>query len=139
MRLSRSRALFRADLLAFPTLDVMPIWVTTDPGLPLGTPKGTGCYEVPSLKGRWYRGRCLHDGGFASLEELFCAGCHGATGVEGKAPILKSKSGPDVELWARGRILPLRAPFATTVWDYLNRAMPLNRGGTLPPPTRCTR
>ena len=60
-----------------------------------------------------------------------CAGCHGATAIDGKAPILKSKSGPDVELWARGRILPLRAPFATTVWDYINRAMPLNREGTL--------
>jgi cytochrome c len=60
-----------------------------------------------------------------------CAGCHGATGLEGKAPILKSKAGPEVELWARGRILPLRSPFATTVWDYLNRAMPLNREGTL--------
>jgi len=23
-----------------------------------------------------------------------------------------------------GRILPVRAPFATTVWDYINRAMP---------------
>ena len=63
-----------------------------------------------------------------------CAGCHGATGVEGKAPILKSKSGPagsDVDIWKRERILPLRAPFATTVWDYINRAMPLNREGTL--------
>ena len=60
-----------------------------------------------------------------------CAGCHGATAIDGKAPILKSKSGPDVELWGRGRILPLRAPFATTVWDYINRAMPLNREGTL--------
>ena len=60
-----------------------------------------------------------------------CAGCHGATGIEGTAPILKSKVGPDVELWARGRILPLRSPFATTVWDYINRAMPLNREGTL--------
>ena len=60
-----------------------------------------------------------------------CAGCHGATGIEGKAPILKSKAGKDVELWERGRILPLRAPFATGVWDYLNRAMPLNREGTL--------
>ena len=60
-----------------------------------------------------------------------CAGCHGATAIDGKAPILKSKAGPDVELWARGRILPLRAPFATTVWDYINRAMPLNREGTL--------
>src|ERR1700756_1181240 len=53
-----------------------------------------------------------------------CAGCHGATGIGGRAPILKSKSGPDVEIWKRERILPLRAPFATIVWDYLNRAMP---------------
>ena len=60
-----------------------------------------------------------------------CAGCHGATGVEGTAPILKSKAAPDAELWSRGRILPLRAPFATTVWDYINRGMPLNREGTL--------
>src|ERR671936_30713 len=27
----------------------------------------------------------------------------------------------------------LRAPFATTVWDYINRGMPLNREGTLTP------
>ena len=63
-----------------------------------------------------------------------CAGCHGANGLDGKAPILKSKAAPDVtDLWARGRILPLRSPFATTVWDYINRAMPLNREGTLTP------
>jgi cytochrome c len=60
-----------------------------------------------------------------------CAGCHGANAIDGKAPILKSKAGAEVELWARGRILPLRAPFATTVWDYINRGMPLNREGTL--------
>ena len=60
-----------------------------------------------------------------------CAGCHGATGMGGKAPVLKSKSGPSVDTWARGRILPVRSPFATTVWDYINRGMPLNREGTL--------
>jgi cytochrome c len=60
-----------------------------------------------------------------------CASCHGATGIEGRAPILKSKAGPEVELWARGRILPLRSPFAVLVWDYINRGMPLNREGTL--------
>ena len=32
-----------------------------------------------------------------------CAGCHGASAIDGKAPILKSKAGPEVELWARGR------------------------------------
>jgi cytochrome c len=60
-----------------------------------------------------------------------CAACHGKTGIEGTAPILKSKDAANPDLWARGRILPLRAPFATTVWDYINRAMPLNREGTL--------
>ena len=67
----------------------------------------------------------------AQVYRAKCAGCHGATGIEGRAPILKSKAGPDVELWARGRILPLRSPFAVLVWDYINRGMPLNREGTL--------
>jgi len=62
-----------------------------------------------------------------------CAGCHGATGIEGSAPNLKSKDAANPNLWARGRILPLRSPFATTVWDYINRGMPLNREGTLNP------
>ena len=62
-----------------------------------------------------------------------CAGCHGPNGMGGKgsAPILKSKAGPNVELWARGRILPLRSPYAVLVWDYINRAMPLDEEGTL--------
>ena len=60
-----------------------------------------------------------------------CGGCHGAAGVGGSAPLLKSKDPKNPDVWARGRILPLRAPFATTVWDYINRAMPLNREGTL--------
>ena len=62
-----------------------------------------------------------------------CAACHGATGLEGTAPNLKSKDPKNPDVWARGRILPLRAPFATTVWDYINRGMPLNREGTLTP------
>jgi mono/diheme cytochrome c family protein len=60
-----------------------------------------------------------------------CAVCHGATGTGGPAPILKGKADPDLDTWERGRILPIRSPFATTVWDYINRAMPLNREGTL--------
>jgi S-disulfanyl-L-cysteine oxidoreductase SoxD len=60
-----------------------------------------------------------------------CGACHGATGIGGSAPNLKSRQGKDVELWARGRILPLRSPFSVLVWDYINRAMPLNREGTL--------
>lgn len=60
-----------------------------------------------------------------------CAGCHGAAGVGGAAPRLKSQDPTNPDVWARGRILPLRAPFATIVWDYINRGMPLNREGTL--------
>src|SRR5205814_2100183 len=51
--------------------DIMPLSVGTDSGLALRTRKGTGYYKVPSLKGVWYRGRYLHDGSVASLEEMF--------------------------------------------------------------------
>ena len=44
-----------------------------------------------------------------------CAGCHGANGTGGRAPTLKSTADPKLDLWARGRILPLRAPLATVV------------------------
>ena len=44
---------------------------------------------------------------------------------------MQSKKGQDVPIWERERILPLRAPFATIVWDYINRGMPLGREGTL--------
>ena len=60
-----------------------------------------------------------------------CAVCHGAAGIGGPAPALKSKAGSEVPIWERERILPLRAPFATTVWDYINRGMPLGKEGTL--------
>ena len=60
-----------------------------------------------------------------------CAGCHGAAGIGGTAPNLKSKDPKNPDVWARGRILPLRAPFATTVWDYINRGMPLGKEGSL--------
>jgi cytochrome c len=69
----------------------------------------------------------------AQVYRTKCAACHGAQGLGGAAPILKSKDPKNPDLWARGRILPLRAPFATTVWDYINRGMPLNREGTLTP------
>ena len=82
--------------------------------------------ELPPGKGNAKEGAQLY-------RTKGCAGCHGAQGIGGTAPILKSKDPKNPDLWARGRILPLRAPFATTVWDYINRGMPLNREGTLTP------
>jgi S-disulfanyl-L-cysteine oxidoreductase SoxD len=60
-----------------------------------------------------------------------CQACHGAGGTGGTAPVLKAAKGPETDTWERGRVLPVRAPFATIVWDYINRGMPLNREGTL--------
>jgi S-disulfanyl-L-cysteine oxidoreductase SoxD len=82
--------------------------------------------ELPPGKGNAKEGAQLY-------RTKGCAGCHGAQGIGGAAPDLKSKDPKHPDVWARGRILPLRAPFATTVWDYINRGMPLNREGTLTP------
>lgn len=61
-----------------------------------------------------------------------CAGCHGANLTGGRAPVLiKADKPAGTDPWALGRVLPFRAPYATIVWDYLNRGMPLNREGTL--------
>ena len=63
-----------------------------------------------------------------------CIGCHGAAGIGGgPAPALQSKKGPEVPIWDKEHILPLSSPFATTVWDYLNRAMPVGAEGSLKP------
>jgi cytochrome c len=62
-----------------------------------------------------------------------CVVCHGEEGTGGVGPVLKSKTSQDLPIWKRERILPLRAPFATTVWDYIHRGMPLGREGTLTP------
>src|SRR6187549_3748131 len=80
--------------------------------------------ELPPGKGTAKEGAQLY-------RSKGCAGCHGAAGVGASAPNLKSKDPKNPDVWARGRILPLRAPFATIVWDYINRGMPLNREGTL--------
>ena len=62
-----------------------------------------------------------------------CAACHGKEGTGGPAPILKAPPAPNAGIWERPRVLPLRSPFATTVWDYINRAMPLGKERTLTP------
>jgi len=67
-----------------------------------------------------------------------CFGCHGETGSEGPAPTLiksdgKSKStyGCMVPCVNDANVMALHAPYATTIWDYINRAMPLTKEGTL--------
>ena len=77
-------------------------------------------------------GRGTAKEGALVFEHKGCMACHGVAGAGGGlAPILQSKQGQDVPIWKRERILPLRSPFATTVWDYINRGMPAGYEGTL--------
>jgi hypothetical protein len=76
-------------------------------------------------------GRGTPKEGVRVYEQKGCMACHGEAGLGGPAPALQSKKGQDVPIWERERILPLRAPFATIVWDFINRGMPLGNEGTL--------
>jgi len=60
-----------------------------------------------------------------------CARCHGSGGTDGRAPRLVRPDRETNDPWRLGRILPIRSPYAPTVWDYINRAMPLNNEGIL--------
>ena len=67
-----------------------------------------------------------------------CAGCHGRTGSGGQGPTLIKSDGttrssmpclaPCVN---DSNVMALHSPFATALWDYISRGMPLNKEGTL--------
>ena len=86
--------------------------------------------ELPSGRGTAKEGATL-------FQVKGCAGCHGKAGAGAAAPALQSTKGQDAPIWDRGRgtsgwmILPLTAPYATIVWDYIHRGMPLGKEGTL--------
>ena len=61
-----------------------------------------------------------------------CASCHGATGKEGGVgPVLVSEPGPYKV--GTPRTIGSYWPYATTLYDYIYRAMPFNRPGSLQP------
>ena len=68
------------------------------------------------------------------------AGCHAPTGSGGRAPTLiksdgtmKSSAPCLAPCVSDANVMALHSPFATALWDYINRGMPLNREGTLTP------
>lgn len=82
-------------------------------------PDGHG---LPTGSGTAEQGRAVY--------ARWCASCHGATGREGPNDILVGGAGTLTT--AR----PLKTvgsfwPYATTLWDYVNRAMPFDRPGSL--------
>ena len=92
--------------------------------------------ELPQGHGTAKEGETL-------FKQKGCAGCHGATGIGGQAPALVKGGPPAGETPPKGMegmhmvpdtgIMALRSPYATTLWDYISRGMPLNREGTLKP------
>ena len=68
-----------------------------------------------------------------------CVVCHGPEGLGGvtSAPSLQAKKGPEVNAWLRasngGDGIPVKAPNAIIVWDFIRRGMPLGNEGTLTP------
>ena len=76
----------------------------------------------------------------AQLYAQKCVACHGATGSEGPAPMLIKRQnppanpGPCLNPCIRdANVMAMHSPYATTIWDYINRGMPFKQEGTLKP------
>jgi S-disulfanyl-L-cysteine oxidoreductase SoxD len=75
----------------------------------------------------------------AELYTQKCSACHGKNGYEGRAPQL-IKADPAVKLppclspCIRGsNVMAIHSPYATVIWDYINRGMPFGKEGSLKP------
>jgi len=74
------------------------------------------------------------------FREKQCVVCHGSKGSNGPAPTLIKSDGKTKPMYPclvpcvnDSNVMSLHAMYATTMWDYINRAMPLNKQGTLAP------
>ena len=86
---------------------------------PIVGPDGEG---LPAGGGTAAEGRALYD--------RRCAACHGPTGQEGPDDLLAGGQGSLAGDRAR-KTVGSYWPAATTLWDYVNRAMPFNQPGSL--------
>lgn len=86
-------------------------------------PDGTG---LPVGKGSALDGEVIYRSKYAS--------CHGASG-EGVRPFGQALVGGIGTLASPNPVKTIGSywPYATSVWDYIHRAMPYDRPGTLPP------
>ena len=69
-----------------------------------------------------------------------CSICHGTTGSEGPAPMVIKRQnppanpGPCLSPCIRdANVMAMHAPYATVIWDYINRGMPFKQEGSLKP------
>src|SRR5271167_3424183 len=66
----------------------------------------------------------------AKIYAANCAACHGKTGKEGPNDVLVGGQGT-LNTNKPVKTVGSYWPYATTVWDYINRAMPYNKPGSL--------
>lgn len=76
----------------------------------------------------------------AHLYAQKCAACHGASGSNGIAPMLIKPETPPANplpclapCITPNVVMALHAPYATIMWDYINRGMPFGAEGSLKP------
>ncbi len=86
---------------------------------PIIGPDGDG---LPAGRSTPAEGRAVYD--------RRCAACHGPTGQEGPDAPLAGGQGSLATEQAR-KTVGSYWPVATTLWDYVNRAMPFNQPGSL--------
>jgi S-disulfanyl-L-cysteine oxidoreductase SoxD len=82
-------------------------------------PSGEG---LPAGRGTAEQGKAIY--------AAQCARCHGATGREGPEDVLVGGIG-SLTAGQPQKTVGSYWPYATTLWDYLNRAMPFDRPGVL--------
>ncbi len=79
--------------------------------------------------------------GAAVFANKGCGGCHGASGNGGHAPTLIRSDGVHSTAATTclapcvndSNAMAIHSPFATVIWDYINRGMPLGEEGSLEP------
>jgi S-disulfanyl-L-cysteine oxidoreductase SoxD len=81
------------------------------------SPDGKG---LPEGEGDTYAGRLVYT--------AKCSGCHGANGEGGNSSRLVGIPGDTIKVKTIGNYWP----YATTLFDYIRRAMPYNAPGSLP-------
>ncbi|MFD1139745.1 c-type cytochrome [Larkinella insperata] len=117
----------RPDTLAWPKTFGFGKPVTTQQLTRLDTdvrPDGKG---LPAGSGTARQGKPIY--------AAKCASCHGPTGVEGpndQLVIIKGLTDPAAK--AKNKVIGNYWPYATTVFDYIKRAMPFNQPGSLSDP-----
>jgi S-disulfanyl-L-cysteine oxidoreductase SoxD len=90
-------------------------------------------HELPAGRGTAKEGALLYT-------QKGCGGCHGRNGNMAQAPTLIKSDGTQRNQFSclspcvnDNNVMALHSPYATVMWDYINRGMPLGKEQTLKP------